>query len=252
MTTSRLLATKGSVAAQTLREQNASFGILSDRDGAAVGASGIRPLPVSGALERIIKGETKRTALLSGVNFIAQKQLEMLHVLAELSAEQRRAEAREREPSPPRTRWWVICDDDSYVIVRRLVRILDLLDDREPILAGGARARAHLCGEGLCLFKNFTSTHGYPPVVHGFGGGPSYAISARGLRLMGKAIRNGHCLDAPQTDLATAACAQVAGVSKMLLPGGWMVNDHSLHVRYIKEYAPTPPPSHACMHAHGT
>ena len=39
-------------------------------------------------------------------------------------------------------RWWVVCDDDSFVFVERLVRVLSMLNASEPLLVGGGRAVA--------------------------------------------------------------------------------------------------------------
>ena len=218
MTTSRLVPSRGAVLAYALRQQHARFGIFSDAS-----KPGVHELPISGALERIIK--SSRSVRISKVPFVAQKQLELLQTLANLSATQRHS-AGDHEA---RTRWWVICDDDSFVFVSRLLAVLDLLDDRQPILAGGAKARAHLCQNGMCDVRNFSQHHGFVPVVYAFAGGPSYVVSDKALRLIGRAIQQGRCLDAALTDVTTAACARVANVTNMLmLPGAWMVNDRAV------------------------
>jgi hypothetical protein len=59
-------------------------------------------------------------------------------------------------------RWWVVCDDDSFVFVERLVRVLSMLNASEPLLVGGGRGQAHLCGHGLCHYHNWTEQHGHP------------------------------------------------------------------------------------------
>ena len=218
MTTTRLLPSRGAVLAYALRQQHARFGIFSD-----VSKPGVHELPISGALERIIK--SSRSLRVSKVSFVAQKQLELLQTLANLSATQRHSDG----DHEARTRWWVICDDDSFVFVSRLLTVLDLIDDRQPILAGGAKSRAHLCHDGMCDVRNFSNHHGFVPVVYSFAGGPSYVVSDRALRLIGRAIQQGRCLDASLTDVTTAACARVAKVANMLmLPGAWMVNDRAV------------------------
>ena len=291
LTTDRLVRPRGSVMARILRQQGADFAIYSDM----ATSSGARALPVSGHLERMAHNKSLRRA--SGLSFIAQKHLELLHTLSKQSAAQQPQppqppQAQEpptspHQPSPscdgskphladctcrgaschfdgsaeqcvcyttpftpaktypccphngasrrrppaagvPTTRWWVILDDDSFVFVDRLVQTLNLIDDGEPLLVGGASARSHLCANGLCDFKGYINKHGYSPVVHALAGGVGYVFSDLGLRKVGAAIAEGRCLDATLGDLATAACARIAGVSIHRLPGGWMVNDGSI------------------------
>ena len=74
-------------------------------------------------------------------------------------------------------RWWVVCDDDSFVFVERLVRVLSMLNASAPLLVGGGRGQAHLCGHGLCHYHNWTEQHGHPPIVAHHAGGPAYVLS---------------------------------------------------------------------------
>lgn len=215
LTTARLVHPRVSVLARVLRKQNATFAIFSDD-----AAPGVRALPVSGHLERLVHNRTnKRHA-----TFIAQKHLELLHTLAS-----------DASVGSRKTRWWVILDDDSFVFVNRYVQTLGLLDDTQPLLVGGALARSHLCADGLCDYREFTRRQGFPPVVHAFAGGVTYALSAAALHRMGESLRRNACLDATLGDLATAACARLSGVRMMRLPGGWMVNDGSIVGRLAKQ-----------------
>ena len=215
LTTSRLVRARGSIMARVLRRQNASFGIFSDTD-----APDVRGLPVSGYLERLVHNRSIPQSLRQtrGLSFIAQKHLELLHTLARDSALRPRRERR----------WWVILDDDSFVFVDRLLQTLQLVDDAQPLLVGGAFARSHLCANNLCDYREYVRRHGFAPVIHALAGGTSYALSDSGLRRIGRAIRDNHCLDATLGDLATAACARIAGVRIAKLSGGWMVNDGSI------------------------
>ena len=219
VTTSRLVPSRGGLMAYTLRQQQVPFGLFSDAE-----LPGVRPLPVSGQLERLVHNRSLRQ---STVSFIAQKHLELLYTLANDSVEQERQQQLGLR-SAPRTRWWVISDDDSFIFVGRLLSTLALIDDSEPLFVGGAKARAHLCGAGLCDFKRFVEYHGHGPIVFGFAGGTTYAFSDAGLRRVGRAIAEGRCLDANLGDIATAACARIANVTVKTLPGGWMVNDGSI------------------------
>lgn len=217
LTTTRLVQPRGAVMARILRRQNASFAVYAD----AANAQGVRALPVSGFLERLVHNRSVPTA--KGVTFIAQKHLELLHTLAHDSAAWPQSRGARGRP-----RWWIILDDDSFIFVDRIMQVLSLLDDAEPMLVGGALARSHLCGNGLCSYRDFTHRFGFPPVVPALAGGVSYALSDSGLRRIGRAIEERACLDATLGDVATAACARIAGVRLALLPGGWLVNDASI------------------------
>lgn len=226
LTTDKFVRPRGALMARTLRQQNASFGIFAD-----VASPGVRALPVTGLLERLVhnKSFSKRTG---SVSFIAQKHFELLHTLA---ADSRAQEERQRNGGGGRrTRWWVIADDDSFLFVGRLLQTLRYVDDHKPLLVGGAKARSHLCGSGLCDLKVYGARYGYNPVVHALAGGVGYAFSDAGLRRVAEALDEGRCLDASLGDIATAGCARVAGVELKLLPGGWMVNDGSMTSNAMK------------------
>ena len=217
LTTSRLVASRGGVNAHVLRRQGARYGFYSDAP-----HHGVRELPVTGRLERFVHNRNLKH---SSVRFIAQKHLELLHTLADESRQQHSSPS---SSSSRQIRWWIVSDDDSFIFTGRLLDILRHLPDKEALFLGGARARAHLCADGLCNYKDYVKHHGRPPVMHAFAGGVGYVFSDAGLRRIGKAITDGHCLDAPYGDIATAACAQIANVTMLTLPGGWMVNDASI------------------------
>ena len=101
LTTDRLVRPRGSVMARILRQQGADFAIYSDM----ATSSGARALPVSGHLERMAHNKSLRRA--SGLSFIAQKHLELLHTLSKQSAAQQPQQpqppqAQEQPPSPHR------------------------------------------------------------------------------------------------------------------------------------------------------
>ena len=122
-------------------------------------------------------------------------------------------------------RWWVVCDDDSFVFVVRLVRVLSMLNASEPLLVGGGRARAPLCGNGLCHYKNWTEQQGHPPSVKHHAGGPAYVLSDAAMRRVVHGLRHQLCFDAPYGDTAVGACARAVGVRLLLLPEGYVVNN---------------------------
>ena len=213
LTTSSRLITRGGLMATVLQRQNASYAIFSDEPNHTYG---VRGLPVSAALERVVHGrddnDGRRTM---EINFIAQKHLELLHTLSK--------DARTAD-----TKWYVILDDDSFVFVDAFVQTLSWLDASEPILAGGAKVRSNLCAGMLCDVERFKANLGFAPIVHALAGGTGYAISASGLQRIGQAIERRRCLDAATGDVATAACARIASVRLVSLPGGWFVNDPGL------------------------
>lgn len=229
VTTKKFVESRGRIMTRAFGEQNASFSLFAD-----AASPGVRELPVSGHLEQMAQNRDGATGR-PGLTFIAQKHLELIHTLAQDSRDemQRTAEVR-----TPRHRWWVIADDDSFVFVRRLVQTLDLLDDSQPLFVGGAHARSHLCGSGLCDYKRYVAQNGFGPVIHALAGGPAYAFSTAGLQAVAAAISEGRCLDANLGDLATAACARIAKVPLFLLPGGWLVNDPH-EVGQLKKLAKT-------------
>ena len=224
VTTTRLLYSRAAVIAHSLRRQGARIEVFSD----TAAEPGVRALPISGGIERLVK-DSRFGWRMKGVGFIAQRHMELIHTLEKDVQRQAAMDS----PSPAnRTRWWVICDDDTFVFAGRLWHMLSHMDDRQALLVGGetAPARSHLCANGLCNLKEFIQRFGHVPVIKGFSGGPSYALSAEAIKRMGRAIREGRCLDHPQGDLATAACAHQAGVALARLPGGWLINNgHNLN-----------------------
>jgi hypothetical protein len=141
------------------------------------------------------------------------------HQVLELLVVMYRSEARRG------ARWWVVCDDDSFVFVERLVSVLSMLNASEPLLVGGGRGQAHLCGNGLCHYKNWTEQHGHPPIVAHHAGGPAYALSDAAMRRVVHGLRHQLCFDAPYSDTAVGACARAVGVRLLLLPGGYVANN---------------------------
>ena len=179
LTTRWLLASRARVASRTLALQGARHRIFAEFQMADNSTGYVSALPESAKLET--PG--------SRSPYIAQKVLEMLVVMY-------RSEARRG------ARWWVVCDDDSFVFVERLVRVLSMLNASEPLLVGGGRARAPLCGNGLCHHKNWTEQHGHPPSVKHHAGGPAYVLSDAAMRRVVHGLRHQLCFDAPYGDTA--------------------------------------------------
>lgn len=241
LTSDTILHHRGAVMSRVLGRQRARYGLFSD---STSGSSGVRALPVTGLLETIFTNSSltfpKPKAEKPGLIHLAQKQLELLHTLHRDSLQQETAtDDRGLDQQPRqrrRTRWWVICDDDSFVFAGRLMQYLSLLDDRQAVVAGGAQSRSHLCGNGLCDLKAYKAAHGVVPGIFGFAGGTCYAFSDPGIRRVGRAIEQGRCLDAAYTDIASATCAMIANLSLRLLPGGSMINDpYSIKLRMRRE-----------------
>ena len=200
LTTRRLLTSRARVASRTLALQGARHQIFAEFQMADNATGYVSALPESAKLET--PG--------SRSPYIAQKVLEMLVVMYR---------------SGRGARWWVVCDDDSFVFVERLVRVLSMLNASEPLLVGGARGRAPLCGNGLCHYKNWTEQHGHPPIVKHHAGGPAYVLSDAAMRRVVHGLRHQLCFDAPYGDTAVGACARAVGVRLLLLPGGYVVNN---------------------------
>lgn len=77
-----------------------------------------------------------------GRAYMGQKQLEMIMAMRPHSL----------PPAPPRTggsqvavRWWVVCDDDSFVFVDLYISLLASLNDSEPLLVGGGQGQISFC-----------------------------------------------------------------------------------------------------------
>lgn len=125
-------------------------------------------------------------------------------------------------------RWYVICDDDSFVFVDRLRRLLSSLPEDEPLLVGGGSARAHLCGDQLCNMSQFEVEHGHRPAISHHAGGPAYALNGAGMQLMAAGLNAHLCFDAPFSDTAVGACARAMGIRLARLPGGFVVNNYRI------------------------
>ena len=202
LTTRRLLQSRGRIATRTLALQGARHGLFGELD--LHNASGhVTLLPEAARLESM---QRRRPP------FIAQKVLEMLTVM-------------HRSVKPRQTRWWVVCDDDSFVFVDRLVHLLSSVSEEQPLLVGGGQARAHLCGEGLCNFTRFVEQHGHTPAVASHAGGPAFVLNDAAMLRLLRGLHHRRCFDAPYGDTAVAACARAMGVRVAVLPGGHVINN---------------------------
>ena len=111
-----------------------------------------------------------------------------------------------------------------------------------PVMAGGGQqvAQSDICSFGTCTDqerlafyydRNATlvaqgEERRLRPIVVGFAGGCGIFFNRPALQAMEEEIDAGRCVDAPFGDLAVAACARIARVRLVSLPGGWLVNQY--------------------------
>ena len=217
-TTSRMLALQGA--------RHSLFGDVDMHDDRGQ----ITLLPESARLEQ----QSKR----GRPKFIAQKALEMLMVM-------------HTRAKPASARWWVVCDDDSFIFVDRFVSLLARLNESEPLLVGGGQAQSALCAPGICNYTLFKQQHGRSPLISAHAGGPTYALNEAAMRRVINGLRQGWCIDAPYSDAAVGACARIMGVRLARLPGGFVVAPGDSFQGQIVGYHKLSPRQRLCWARYG-
>lgn len=123
LTAQKLLGSRARVASRVFALQGARHGLFGEV--ALNNASGVVTLLPESAQLELGHGRLPGSTSAGRTPYIAQKVLEMLVAM-------------HSHPSARRARWFVVCDDDSFVFVDRLSRLFSSLNETEPLLVGAA------------------------------------------------------------------------------------------------------------------